>query len=175
MEIKVNAQTGSFDTHRRAFLAGSIASAASLLPASTQAAVRHAPFDRAAYDRYIESMNRGDLRFADYYADDIAFVMDIRGKAAVLAFYDRQRPYIRETLKVLFFCADDKGAAAQVHSEVRCIRDCDDITLFGRALKAGERQTIRGCLLYSLDAQGKIIAISGPPPEILTPWRLEAI
>jgi hypothetical protein len=101
--------------------------------------------------------------------------MNIQGKAGVLAFYARQRPYIRETLKILFFCSDRKGAAAQVHSEVHCIRDCDNTTLFGRALKVGEYQTIRGCLLYSLNDQGKIIEINGPPPEILTPWRLASI
>ncbi|MEC3951111.1 nuclear transport factor 2 family protein [Sphingobium sp. HWE2-09] len=175
MEAKMKMETGRAETHRRAFLAGSLVGVASFLPKPSQAAVHDTPFDRTAYDRYIQLMNKGDLQFADYYADDIQFVMNIRGKAGVLAFYARQRPYIRETLKILFFCSDRKGAAAQVHSEVHCIRDCDDTTLFGRALKVGEHQTIRGCLLYSLNDQGKIIEINGPPPEILTPWRMDAI
>jgi hypothetical protein len=118
-------------------------------------------------------MNAGDLRFADYYADDIRFVMDIRGKADVLTFYARQRPFVKETLDISFFCSDAAGAAAEVHSELRCIRDCDDTTIFGRALKAGEVQRVRGCLLYVLNARGRITQIKGPPPEILQAWRLE--
>ncbi|NKJ42177.1 nuclear transport factor 2 family protein [Novosphingobium sp. SG720] len=128
-------------------------------------------FDRAAYARYIALMNAGDLRFVDYYADDVRFVMGIRGRADVRAFYQRQQPFVRERLDVLFFCADTHGAAAQVRSEIRCIRDCDDHGLFGRALRAGERQVIRGCLLYSLNAAGQITAVDGPPPEILEPWH----
>jgi hypothetical protein len=118
-------------------------------------------------------MNAGDLGFADYYADDIKFVMNIRGKAAVLAFYERQRPYVTENLDVLFFCSDATGAAAEVHSELRCIRDCDDTTIFGHPLKAGEVQRIRGCLLYVLNARGLISEIKGPLPEILQAWRTE--
>ena len=119
-------------------------------------------------------MNAGDLRFVDYYADDIKFVMQIRGKASVLDFYARQRPYVRESLEVLFFCSDATGAAAEVHSELRCIRDCPDATVFGRALKVGEVQRTHGYLLYVLNAQGKIAEIKAPPPEILQPWRIDA-
>jgi hypothetical protein len=115
-------------------------------------------------------MNAGDLRFVDYYADDIRFVMNIRGRAGVLAFYARQRPFVKERLAVTFFCSDRTGAAAEVRSEIRCIRDCADTTIFGRPLKAGEVQTIRGCLLYVLDARGLVAEIKGPPPEILQPW-----
>ena len=160
--------------HRRQFLAGAVAGAAALAPLPGQAAERRIRFDRAAYDRYVSLMNAGDLRFVDYYADDIRFVMDIRGKAGVLDFYTRQRPYVKETLDVLFFCSDATGAAAEVRSDLRCIRDCDDTSIFGRALKAGEVQRSRGCLLYVLNARGMITEIKGPPPEILQPWRVEA-
>ena len=127
-------------------------------------------FDRTAYDRYIGLMNAGDLRFVNYYADDIRFVMNLRGRAAVLDFYARQRPYVRERLRVDFFCSDKTGAAARVVSEIRCIQDCDDTRIFGRSLKAGDVQQVRGCLLYVLDARGLIAAIEGSPPEILRPW-----
>lgn len=153
---------------RRTLLLG----AAALVPLPALAAPSVTPFDRAAYDRYIGLMNAGDLRFVDYYADDIRFVMNIRGRAAVLDFYERQRPYVKERLDVTFFCSDRTGAAAEVRSEVRCIKDCADTTIFGRPLKAGEVQTIRGCLLYVLDARGLIAKIKGPPPEILQPWRV---
>ena len=161
-------------SHRRTFLAASLAGAAALKPLPGWTAGRRFRLDRTAYDRYVRLMNAGDLRFVEYYADDIKFVMQIRGKASVLDFYARQRPYVRESLEVLFFCSDATGAAAEVHSELRCIRDCPDATIFGRTLKAGEVQRTHGYLLYVLDAQGKITEIKAPPPEILQPWRIEA-
>ena len=159
---------------RRELLVAALAGAATLIPRSGWTAGRHGPLDRAAYDRYVRLMNAGDPRFADYYADDIKFVMQIRGKAAVLDFYARQRPYVKESLTVLFFCSDARGAAAEVRSELRCIRDCDDTTVFGRALKAGEVQRTQGYLLYVLNEQGLITEIKGPPPDLLQPWRMEA-
>ena len=157
-------------TDRRGLLAGALVGSVALAsrPASATLPVR---FDRAAYDRYIALMNAGDLAFVDFYAADVRFVMGLRGRAAVRAFYVRQRPYVRERLAVDFFCSDAQGAAAEVVSEIRCIRDCDDPALFGRPLKAGDVQRIRGCLLYVLDPAGLIAAIKGPPPEILQPWR----
>ncbi len=151
---------------RRALLLG----AAALVPLAAVAESSATRFDWTAYDRYIGLMNAGDLRFVDYYADDIRFVMNIRGRAGVLDFYARQRPFVKERLAVTFFCSDRTGAAAEVRSEIRCIRDCADTTIFGRPLKAGEVQTIRGCLLYVLDARGLVAEIKGPPPEILQPW-----
>lgn len=150
------------------------AGAAALIPLAGWTAARRVPLDRAAYDRYVRLMNSSDLRFADYYADDIKFVMQIRGKAAVLNFYARQRPYVKESLAVLFFCSDATGAAAEVRSELRCIRDCEDATVFGRALKAGEVQRTHGYLFYVLNAQGLINEIKGPLPEIVQPWRIES-
>ncbi len=164
---------GRAEPHRRMLLAASLVGAAALPARPGWAQEPRVPFDRAAYDRYIGLMNAGDMRFVDYYADDIKFVMQIRGRASVLDFYARQRPYVKESLQVLFFCSDATGAAAEVLSELRCIKDCDDATIFGRALKAGEVQRIRGCLLYVLNAQGKVAEIKGPPPEILQPWRME--
>ena len=164
---------GRAKPHRRTLLVASLAGAAALPPLAGWTATRGAPLDRAAYDRYVRLMNAGDLRFVDYYADDIKFVMQIRGKASVLNFYARQRPYVKESLEVLFFCSDATGAAAELRSDLRCIRDCADATIFGRALKAGEVQRTHGYLLYVLNAQGKITEIKAPPPEILQPWRIE--
>lgn len=160
--------------HRRGFLVASLAGAATLTTLPGRAAARRGPLDRAAYDRYVHLMNAGDPRFVDYYAEDIRFVMQIRGKANVLNFYARQRPFVTESLEVIFFCSDATGAAAEVRSELRCIRDCDDTTVFGRALKAGEVQRTHGYLLYVLNSQGMITEIKGPPPEIVHPWRIEA-
>lgn len=161
------------DVKRRALLATAIGGATALAAIPCAAAGRGVRFDRIAYERYIALMNAGDPRFADYYDDDIRFIMDIRGKAAVLAFYARQRPFVRETIDILFFCSDATGAAAEVRSELRCLRDCDDTTIFGRALKAGEVQRVRGCLLYVLNARGQIAEIKGPLPETLNAWRRE--
>jgi hypothetical protein len=165
---------GRAKPHRRRFLAASLVGAAALPALPGWAAAHRAPFDRAAYDHYIRLMNAGDTRFVDYYADDIKFVMNISGKARVLDFYARQRPFVKESLQVLFFCSDATGAAAEVLGELRCIRDCEDPTIFGRSLKAGEVQRTRGTLLYVLNTQGKIAEIKGPPPEILQAWRSEA-
>jgi len=159
---------------RRGFLMTSLAGAVALPLLPSRAVSRRVPFDRLAYDRYVRLMNGSDPRFAEYYDDDIKFVMRIRGKANVLNFYARQRPFVTESLEVLFFCSDATGAAAEVRSKLRCIKDCDDTTIFGRALKAGEVQRTHGYLLYVLNAQGMITEIKGPPPEIMQPWRIEA-
>jgi hypothetical protein len=90
----------------------------------------------------------------------------------VLDFYLHQWPSIKETLQISFFCSDATGAAAQVLSELRCMKDNNDTTIFGRALKAGEVQRARGFIFYTLNAKGLITAIKGPPPEVLQPWRL---
>ncbi len=166
---------GSTGLGRRQVLAASLVGAAGLVGTPGRAAGRsHVRFDRAAYDRYVGLMNAGDLGVIDFYADDIKFVMQIRGKAAVREFYARQRPYVRESLEVLFFCSDTNGAAAEVHSTLRCRKDCPDTRIFGRALKAGEVMRTHGYLFYVLNAQGLIAEVKGPPPEILQPWLIEA-
>jgi hypothetical protein len=118
-------------------------------------------------------MNAEDPRFVEYYDSDIKFAMNIRGRSNVLDFYRHQWPYFKETLEISFFCSDATGAAAQVRSELRCKKDSNDTTTFGRALKAGEVQRVRGYIFYTLNAQGLITEIEGPPPEVLQPWRLE--
>jgi ketosteroid isomerase-like protein len=161
--------------HRRRLLGGALAGMAALAAAPGRAdETGQGRFDRAAYDRYVALMNTGDPRVVDFYADDIKFVMGIRGKAAVRDFYARHRPYVRESLDVLFFCADAAGAAAEVHSTLRCLKDCDDTSVFGRVLKAGEVMRTHGFLLYVLNPQGLIAEVKGPAPEVLQPWHLEA-
>jgi len=152
----------------------SLIGVAALAPLSGCAATPGVTFDRAAYDRYVRLMNAGDPAFAEYYADDIKFEMNIRGKRGVLDFYSRQWQFMKETLEVVFFCSDVAGAAAEVRSELRCIQDYDDTTTFGRALKAGEVQRVRGYVLYVLNAHGLISEVRGPPPEVLQPWHVEA-
>ena len=159
---------------RRAFLATSLVGGAVLLPGAARAASCGVAFNRAAYERYVGLMNAEDPRFVEYYADDIKFEMNIRGKSKVLDFYRHQWPLLKETLEISFFCSDATGAAAQVRSELRCIKDNDDTTTFGRAIKAGEVQRARGFVFYALNAQGLITRIQGPPPEVLQPWRWEA-
>lgn len=155
--------------HRRHLLLGALAGAATAAPLPAWSSTTARRFDRTAYDRYVSLMNAGDPRVVDYYADDIRFVMGIRGKAQVSAFYARQRPYVKENLEVLFFCADANGAAAEVRSEIRCMKDCDDPAVFGRTLKAGEILRTHGYLFYVLDQNGLIAEIKGPPPELLGP------
>jgi hypothetical protein len=159
--------------NRRKLFAASLAGAALLAPRQSRAACPSIPLDRAAYDRYVALFNAADPRFTDYYDDDVKFVMQVRGKAGVLAFYARQRPYVKESLDILFFCSDATGAAAEVRGAFRCIKNCDDPSIFGRALKAGEVQRTHGYLLYALNSHGKIAEIKGPPPEIVQPWRIE--
>lgn len=163
-----------FDPARRVLLGATLLGATATLPHRARAARTSSRLDRAAYERYLALMNAGDPGFLDYYADDVRFVMNIRGRSNVAKFYAAQRPYVKETLELLFFCSDTTGAAAQVSSELRCIANCDTTAIFGRALKAGEVQRIRGCLLYGLDGQGRIAEIKGPPPEVLEPWHMPA-
>jgi hypothetical protein len=164
--------TARFD--RRDVLVSLLVGAAAVLSTPGQAAARHTAFDRPAYDRYVRLMNAHDARFTDYYADDIKFEMNIRGKAGVLEFYQRQWAYVAETLEVLFFCSDATGAAAEVRSELRCVKDYDDTTTFGRALKVGEVQRVHGYVFYTLNPQGLVTQIKGPTPEVTQPWRFDA-
>ena len=160
---------------RRALLTTSLAGGAALLPGAARAASCGVPFNRAAYERYVGLMNAEDPRFVEYYADDIKFEMNIRGRSKVLDFYRHQWPFLKETLEISFFCSDATGAAAQVRSELRCIKDNNDNKMFGRALKAGEVQRVRGYVFYTLNPQGLITEIKGPPPEVVQPWRLEGV
>jgi hypothetical protein len=166
--------TGQAKCHRRELLLASIAGGTALLVGPAQAASRNVLFDRAAYDRYVALMNTHDTRFAEYYSDDIKFEMGIVGKAQVIGFYRSQWLHVTETLEVVFFCSDATGAAAEVRSELRCIRNFDDTTIFGRVLKAGEVQRVRGYVFYMLNDQGLISEIKGPPPEVTQPWQFEA-
>jgi hypothetical protein len=159
---------------RRAFLGTTLVGGAGLMPDVTRPAHSCSiSFNRASYERYVGLMNAEDPRFVEYYAEDIQFEMNIRGRSNVLDFYRRQWPSIKETLEISFFCSDATGAAAQVRSELRCNKDNKDTTIFGRALKAGEVQRVRGYVFYTLNAQGLITEIKGPPPEVLQPWRFE--
>lgn len=160
--------------HCRKLLLATVAGGAAMLVGEASAATGRQAFDRQAYDRYVALMNGRDIRFADFYADDIRFEMGITGKAAVLDFYHSQWLHVVETLEVDFFCSDAQGAAAEVRSELRCIRDFDDASIFGRALKAGEVQRVRGYVFYMLNADGLITRIKGPAPEVLQPWHFEA-
>ncbi len=163
------------NSRRREILATSLVGGAALLPSAARAAAScSVPFNRTAYERYVGLMNAADPRFVEYYADDIKFGMNIRGRSNVLDFYRHQWPQVKERLEISFFCSDATGAAAQVRSELRCIKDNNDTTIFGRALKAGEVQRVRGYVFYMLNAQGLITEIDGPPPEVLQPWRLQA-
>lgn len=160
---------------RRNVLAGSVLGAAALLPAAGKAcAVKRLPLDRAAFDRYFALFNAGDQHFVDYYADDVDFLGFLKGKPAVLEFYAAQRPYIKESIELLFFCSDTNGAAIEVRGMFRCIKETPDATLAGRVLKVGEVQRTHGYILYVLNDQGKIVQMKGPPPEIVQPWKLEA-
>lgn len=155
--------------NRRQLIATSLI-AATASPSLARAAERRTPFDRAAYDRYVALFNAEDPKFTDFYSDDVQFVMGIKGKAGVLAFYERQQSYAKETLEVEFFCSDAGGAAAEVRGTMRCYKDCTDLTVFGQPVKAGQVQVMHGYLLYVLDAHGKIALIKGPRPDIVQPW-----
>lgn len=155
--------------NRRQLIANSLIAAAAT-PLVARATEPRTPFDRAAYDRYVALFNAEDPKFTDFYADDIQFIMGIKGKAGVLGFYERQRPYVKETLEVEFFCSDAGGAAAEIRGTMRCYKDCTDPSIFGQPVKAGQVQIMHGYLLYVLDARGKIAEIKGPRPDIIEPW-----
>jgi hypothetical protein len=159
---------------RRTFMMTALAGAGTALSVPARASSCRASFNRVAYERYVSLMNACDIRFAAYYADDIKFEMNITDKAGVLNFYADQWAFMKETLEIVSFCSDATGAAAEVRSELRCIKDYDGTAIFGRALKAGEVQIVRGYIFYTLNAQGLITQIKGPPPEVLQPWRFVA-
>jgi hypothetical protein len=100
--------------------------------------------------------------------------MDIRGRANVPDFYRKQWACINEALEISFYCADAAGAAAEVLSKLRCVKDNNETPVFGRAQKAGEVQRVRGCGLHALNARGPSTETRGAQLEVVQPWRLEA-
>ncbi|WP_157190148.1 hypothetical protein [Novosphingobium sp. Rr 2-17] len=74
----------------------------------------------------------------------------------MLEIYARQRPYVRESLEIIFFCADAQRAAAEVSGTFRCIKDCDDTSIFGQTLRVGEAQRTNGFLIYKLNNRGEL-------------------
>ena len=142
-----------------------------LLSSPGQAATCGGSFNRATYDHYVGLFNAADPGFTHYFADNINFVNFLHGKAEVLAFYGARRPYVKETLEVLFFCSDAEGAAAEVRGEFRCIQDCDDPKIFGRSLKASEVQRAHGYLFYVLDEKVRLPRSKDRRQKLCSPGR----
>lgn len=152
-----------------ASLTAGLAAAAAAAP-SAQAASCGVPLDRARYEKYVALFNAADPAFMDFYVEDIDFLGFAKGRSGVLAFYAKQRPYVKETLELVSFCSDAGAAAVEVLGEFRCIADCDDPAVFGRPLKKGMVQRTHGYMFYELTAAGLIKKIKGPPPEGMGQW-----
>lgn len=162
---------------RRTFLVASSAGLAAAAPLAADAQTCKAPFDRARFQKYIDLYCAFDPAFMDFYAEDVVMNLgpfQARGRQAIYDAYKPTRYNMKETIDVIFFTSDAGGMAAQVNGGFFCTGDIDNKDKrWDRPLKKGEVRRVRGVLLYTLDKNGKIKTIDGPPPEIIQDWHFE--
>jgi hypothetical protein len=110
---------------------GSLGSAGMAIAARSASAA--APtIDRAAYDRYIAAFNARDIPgFTKFYAPDVLFLlgpMEMRGRQAIIDWYDLAWTRLREEIRVRRFIADASGIAVELETRFTAIADWPDFS-----------------------------------------------
>jgi len=137
--------------------------------------------NRAAYDRYLARFNACDYAgVLDFYADEFEIVFagySLRSRLAVLRFYRFLHEYLRETIAVDHFAADERLLALEVRVRIEGLRDLSAPVLeaagYGRLFPLREGQVIEipQFIHYHL-AGGKIVKAlcavfePGPPQRL---------
>ena len=162
---------------RRFFAAAASASFMAATPLEAGAQTCSVPFDRARFQKYIDLYCAFDPAFMEFYAEDVVMKLgplQAKGRQAIYDLFKPRRDNIKETIDVIFFVSDANSMAAQVNGGFFCTGDIDNKDkLWPRPLKKGEVRRVRGVLLYTLDKNGKIKTIAGPPPEVVQEWHYE--
>ncbi|MFM1886915.1 MAG: hypothetical protein RL026_2072 [Pseudomonadota bacterium] len=166
-------------TTRRGFLStGAMAAPALLAPAAASAAVPAATacggMTRERYLQYVNWFNANDLRYLEYYHDDVVLELGnatLRGPAAIRDFYAEVKAHIRETVEVTHFVSDATGIAAELPTEFRVYKDWPN-GYFRRPLKVGEVFRVISLGLYRV-RDGRFTDIKAARYKLVNDWRME--
>lgn len=130
---------------------------------------------RQAYLDYTRAFSEADFEtFGAYYTDDVVCELTggivLRGKQAILDFYEKMFQSVRESLTLHHLIADDAGLAAEVTSQFTAIADAPDFVV--TPLKKGEFVRVPVFVHYTL-RDGRIAYIKvGRAGELSKPQRL---
>ncbi len=162
-------------TTRRSFLStGALAAPALLAPAEAPAATACGGMTRERYLQYVNWFNANDLRYLEYYHDDVVLELGnatLRGPAAIRDFYAEVKAHIRETVEVTHFVADATGIAAELPTEFRVYKDWPN-GYFRRPLKVGEVFRVISLGLYRV-RDGRFTDIKAARYKLVNDWQME--
>jgi len=103
---------------------------------------------------YIEAFNAGDWdRLTEFYAPEVCLIIgngtELRGRAAIVAFYEQVRTKARRTIRVVDCFCDGELLAAELASEFVALVDAPDFP--AHPLRQGDRLYINSLALYDFD------------------------
>lgn len=109
--------------------------------------------NRQLFRDYIDCFNRNDFAgFSRYYADDVVLELpskELRGRQAIVDFYQVVKARIRETLQITEIVAvDDEGLAAEVDTEFYALEDWPEFIV--RPVKKGDSIRIVSFVHYRI-------------------------
>jgi hypothetical protein len=108
----------------------------------------------ASFRDYIAAFNRGDAAaYGAFYCDDVVLVLgdhgELRGRQAILDFYDRVRADTQRNIAIVRLVAGEDLLAAELESEFLALRDLPDFV--ARPLHAGDRLYLNSFVFYELE------------------------
>jgi hypothetical protein len=118
--------------------------------------------DPTTFRRYLSEFNAANHdALARYYADDVIFSFGqgpaLRGRDAIIAFYQPMHECVKETVEIQFLVMDDRHVAVELATEFRAIKDFDAFTR--GPLKAGDVVHLTSFVHYDLDSSGRFCQI----------------
>lgn len=127
------------------------------------------------FQNYLNLFGAWDMRFTDYYDDNIQLRLDDAGMVietpqGIIEFYEQYvRPHYHEHMDVLYFVADKTGVAAKVQGTFTCVADSLDDPMYGTDVYEGQYRVVTGLLLYEVK-DGKFTAINSAPTVEIQGW-----
>jgi ketosteroid isomerase-like protein len=108
----------------------------------------------ASFRDYIAAFNRGDAAaYGACYCEDVVLVIadhtELRGREAIVDFYDRVRADTERTIEVVNVVAGGDVLGAELESEFLALRDLPDFA--PRPMKAGDRLHLDTFVFYDLE------------------------
>ena len=108
--------------------------------------------DKRQFRDYIDCFNRNDFDgFSKCYADDVVLELPskvLRGRQAIVDFYQVVKARVRETLEINQVIADSEGLAAEIYTEFYGLEDWPDFIV--GPLRKGESIRIISFVHYKI-------------------------
>jgi len=116
--------------------------------------------DERTFRSYVDAFNRNDFDgFGRYYADDIEFegrAATLRGRDALLSFYQRVKSRVRETISIEDIVVAGRTVVADLITELQPLEDWPDFPT--GPLRKGEMRRSQNFLWYDV-AEGRFTRI----------------